>query len=204
MFTKRIVAGAFALACFTLSAPASAGYLGGAYNKNTLSDWDESVIQDGSVSNASAEDSDTGFRIMTGGQFSPNLGLEVGYLDMGKATAKGTSDGSVIWPAGPVSVSVGIKGFDFGLVGRLPTSNAFALLARVGVFKWDADLRASTSAGSGSDSDSGNDTFWGLGAEFGQGQLKFRGEWTRYKVDSDFGKDDITSLSLALVYYMPN
>ena len=205
MFTKRMVAGTLTLACFTLSAPASAGYLGAAFSKNTVSDWNEGFIQDGSLSNTSSEDSDTGFRVLGGGEFSPNLGFEVGYSDFGEATTKGTSDGSVFWAAGPVKGSAGVKGFDASLVGRLPTSESLSLLARLGVLKWDADFKATDSSGSLSDSDSGSDTFFGLGAEFGgKGPTKLRAEWTKYKIDSSAGDNDVTSLSLSLVYYMAN
>jgi len=195
---KRIGACAFVIAAGVMAGPANAGYFGLGVAQNTLEDWDESTFDDGSISNADAEDSDNGFRIFGGGAFSPNFGFELGYSDFGEATWEGTSDGTGgFWPAGPVGASVGLKGFDGSLVGTLPVSDAFALMARFGILVWDMEVDVDTSVGSGSDSDDGNDTFFGLGGELRTGDaIALRAEYTAYSIDDG----DMNSLSFSLVY----
>ncbi|HQQ69019.1 MAG TPA: outer membrane beta-barrel protein [Alicycliphilus sp.] len=66
------------------------------------------------------DDSDTAIRLYTGAYFHPNLGLELGYLDLGKARRMGGSTSA--------------RGLNFSLVGRLPVTTQLDLLGKVGTF----------------------------------------------------------------------
>ena len=193
------------LAALALAAPAAAvaeggGYVGLGLGQNTMQDWNGGDLNiDGSVSNTDADDSDTGFRILGGYEFNPNIAVEVGYIDLGEATADGTSDGSgFFWAPGPVSVSAEVDGFDLGIRGRLPLSESFGLSASIGMLMWDLSASLSDSSGTFSGSDDGNDVFFAAGADFRFGPgLGLRGEFARYALDDI----DMDSLSIALVYH---
>lgn len=198
MLIKRFVVSAAVIAAAALSGPASAGYFGLSIGQTTLEDWDASAIDDGSLSNTDAEDSDVGFRVMGGMDLTPNFAVELGYSDFGEATAEGDSDGSgLFWPAGPVEATVGLSGIDLALVGKMPVSPSFAIFAKFGMLKWELDVDVDTSAGSGSDSDDGNDTFFGVGGEFNATEsLAFRGDYTLYGIDDE----DMNTLMFSLIY----
>ena len=66
------------------------------------------------------DDSDTAIKLYTGAYFHPNLGLELGYLDLGKARRLGGSTSA--------------RGLNFSLVGRLPVTTQLDLLGKVGSF----------------------------------------------------------------------
>jgi hypothetical protein len=192
------------LAAWAIAAPAAAGsYVALTVGESTVQDWsaDDLAFDGSTISNASAEDSDTAFRVAMGFAASENLTFEVGYLDLGEATADGTSDGTgFFWTPGPVNVTAAIDGFDFGLVGRMPTSETFALVARIGVFMWELESSVEDSSGKLSGTDDGNDPYVGLGAEFSMSpSLALRGEFTRYSTDDV----DIDSLSLSAILRMP-
>lgn len=199
---KRIGACAIVIVAGVMSGPASAGYFGLSIAQNTVKDWDSSVIQDGSVSSMDIEDSDMGFRFVGGFELSPAFAFEVGYSDFGEVTADGYSDGNgFYWFQGPVSVEASADGFDLGLVGRMPVSESFSFIGRLGVLVWDVEGKEEDSSGSFSGSDDGNDVFFGLGGEFGgKGPLAVRAEFTRYSLDDS----DLDSLSLSVIYRTPN
>ncbi len=187
------------LAAWAISAPAAAGnYLAVTVGESTSKDWNDDVLDDGSaISNATVEDTDTAFRIAMGFAASENLTFEVGYVDLGEATADGTSDGTgVFWMPGPVNRTAAVDGYDFGFVGRMPMSETFALLARAGIFMWDVRSSFEDSGGSLSGSESGDDPFFGAGAEFDVSpSVSFRAEFVRYAVDDL----DVDSLSLSAI-----
>lgn len=202
MTMKRFSAGLIALAACMVSAEAAAAtYFGLSVGQSTLDDWDSSVIDDGSFGSISAEDSDVGFRIMGGNELNENFAIEFGYSDFGEATADGTSDGSgFFWAPGPVSGRASADGFDLGVVARAPTSESFALFARIGMLIWDSKYDLHDSGGNSiNGTDDGSDLFFGIGGEFKTtGALAMRGEFTKYSLDDS----DITAIAFSLIYRM--
>ena len=199
--TRQHLAHGFALlAAWAISAPAAAGtYVALSVGQSQVKDWnaDEQLADGSTISNASSEDTDNGFRIALGFGDNENLSFEVGYVDLGQATAEGDSDGTgFFWLAGPVSAKVGVEGLDIGLVGRIPASETFGFVARAGVFLWDVEVSATDSSGTFGGTDDGNDLFFGVGAEFhASPSISVRGEFTRYAVD----ESDIDNLALSVI-----
>src|SRR5689334_17289823 len=62
----------------------------------------------------SCDDTDTGWKLTGGYQFNKNFGAEIGYVDLGKASASGVLSGA------SVSASVKAKGWEVLGVGTLP------------------------------------------------------------------------------------
>jgi OmpA-OmpF porin, OOP family len=147
----------------------------------------------------STDDTDSGWKLFAGNQFSPNAAIEFGYLDLGEAKMSGIDSF-----LGVTSLSWEASGFDVAFVGFLPVGNTVNLLGKVGLFLWDMDVSASSSSlGSGSESDSGTDLMFGLGASFDIGKTAaVRIEWERFMDvgESDTGQSDIDLLSASLVF----
>jgi OmpA-like transmembrane domain len=187
-----------ALAACALSGPALAGnYMGVALSQNTVGDWDDvgPALDDGSFTSQRSEDTDSGFRVFGGAGDPGGLAFEIGYSDFGEATFKAQSNGCCLYPQGPVNVSAAASGLDLGVIGRAALSEGFALIGRVGVLAWKAELDAAVNGGADSDSQSGQDVFIGLGFEAGGPTLAVRLDYTRYSLDDS----DLDSLALSLV-----
>jgi hypothetical protein len=197
---KGVIARGSMLACLALmSGPAMAGYFGLSLGQNTIKDWDEvgPALDDGSFTSQTSDDSDTGFRVFGGFGSNENFSFEIGYSDFGEATFEAQSNGCCFYPAGPVKATASTTGIDLGGVGRAPISESVAIIGRLGLLLWEADVDATVSGGSGSESEDGNDVFFGVGLEFTTSPaMSLRAEFTRYSLDDL----DLDSLSLSLVF----
>lgn len=130
----------------------------------------------------SCDDDDVGFKIFGGFKVNQYFSAELGYVDLGEASASG--------PGG--SATAEVDGFQFAAVGTYPIEQ-FSLLGKVGFFSWDGEI----STTSGNFSDDGTDFMFGIGGAFHfTPQLSVRGEWERFDVDGD----DVDMFSASVVY----
>jgi len=121
-------------------------------------------------------ESTTAFRLGTGYRLLPWLGVEGAYVDLG--TIESTVD---IGTGTPQAIAASADGFEVTLTGRVPLGDAFALTAHAGMLWWTGD----TSIGSTVSSDSGNDSTWGIGAEYAFGPaIVATAGWRRYTIDN--------------------
>jgi len=201
VLAQRIAAGILAAAACAAPGEACAEttrvYLGFTFGETRLKDWDKSaIIDDGSFSAINVENSDNGFRVFGGYDFTDSFALEGGFSDLGGASASGTSNGCCFWPGGPVVASSHQTGMDLGFVGRLPLSQSFAVLGRAGVLFWKTHLQWDVIGGPFTFSDTGDDLFFGVGGQYEFSEtLALRGEFTRYSI----GDNDVDSISLTLI-----
>jgi len=140
---------------------------------------DTSVKVDDSSGNFDA--SATSFKVFAGWNFMKFLGVEGSYLDFGspKDTVGGTD------------VKIEPTGWDAFIVGKLPLGKRFDIFGKLGMVFWDTKTKVE---GAGSDSDSGNDTVWGLGATWHIGDhLGIRGEYEVFDIQNT---DDVTMWSV--------
>ncbi|MDH3513425.1 MAG: outer membrane beta-barrel protein [Gammaproteobacteria bacterium] len=179
--------GVFAITSLALSslAQAEGWYAGVGFGQSKVQDFFECDLD----ITCTADDTDTGWKLYLGNQFSPNAAVEFGYVDLGQQKISGTD--TVL---GTVSLDTEAKGFDVALVGFLPVGNQFNLLGKIGLFRWDADISASSTAfGSGSDSETGFELMFGFGASFDIAKtVAVRIEWERF---TDVGDEDVTGTS---------
>src|SRR5262245_41676616 len=117
---------------------------------------------------------DTSYKIYAGYQFFKFFGVEGSYLDFG----------SINDSSGGIDVTVDSTAWDAFAVGIIPFGEHFQIFGKFGWVFWDSDTKVS---GSGSDSDSGNDTAYGAGGEFIVGKRHVvLGEYDRYDIqDAD-------------------
>ena len=167
-------------AVLAISAPAAAQqsdagwYIGGSYGMTSFD------IDTAGITSPSLDDSDSGFKIFGGFQFTKNWGMEFGYVDFGKAGLAGSVFGI------PFTSDVGVTAFTFAGTGTLPLSENFALLGKVGLANWDAKVNVSTGIGAGSDSESGTDMFYGIGARYSFNKnLSVQVEFEQFETDAD-------------------
>lgn len=121
-------------------------------------------------------ESATAFRFGTGYRFLPWLGIAGAYVDLG--TIASTVD---IGTGSPIPVKASADGFEVILTGRVPLTDTLALTAHAGVLWWTGD----SNVGGIASSDSGDDSTWGVGAEYAFGpKFAVTGGWRRYTVDN--------------------
>lgn len=121
----------------------------------------------------SIDEKDSTFAISGGYMFNPNFGGEIGYRDLGEINATG--------PGG--SVTIGVTGFMLGGVGRFYVAERLSLVPRFGLYLWDVDASASNGF---SDSDSGSDIYFGIGADFQINKQVHLGlHFARFDIDGD-------------------
>ena len=128
------------------------------------------------VDGISIDESTTAFRFGTGYRFSSWIGISGSYVDLGSFAS------TVDFGTGtPQQFEASADGFELTLTGRIPLSDAFALTADLGVLWWTGD----TNIGGVSDSDSGNDATWGVGAEYAFGPtFMITADYRRFKLDN--------------------
>jgi opacity protein-like surface antigen len=163
---------------------------------------------DSGIALSNCKDSDTAWKIFGGYQFTPYLGLEVGYNDFGRIS----SDASVVVGGSTFAGNAKIEATAFELtgIGSLPLGHQFSLYGKLGVYyaetKSSADIRQTTApfaSASASASDNNTNLTFGFGARYDiMRNIAVRAEWQRFsKVGSDStGKGDIEVLAIGGLY----
>jgi hypothetical protein len=193
-------------ACLS-SAPALAvegdpsAYIDLSVGHSTVEHWNAAVLNfDGSVSNTKTQDTDAALRIAIGYGISDNFMVEFGHLDLGQATAQGTSDGSGLWAPGPVRLTAEVAGYDLGVIARMPTSENLSIVTRAGIFMWTLKSSVRDSSGGSSLDEGGSDAFLGIGLQLTLSDwVSFRADFTRYGA----GDLDINAASASVILRMP-
>lgn len=128
--------------------------------------------------------SDTGYKLVLGAQFTPNIGAELGYASLGtvKVSGNGTAD-------------VKGSGWFMDLVGTMPLSGDLSAFGKLGVFSG----KAKASGAGGTASDSGTDIKYGFGLSYAVSKsVDLRGEWERYRFNLSGDKGDVDLLSVGV------
>lgn len=133
------------------------------------------------------DDSDTAIKLYTGAYFHPNLGLELGYLDLGKARRIGGGTTA--------------RGLNLSLVGRLPVSTQLDLLGKVGTIYGRTNTHGF--GGFGVQPGKGD----GFGLSYGAGlrwaftpQWSAVLEWERYRLHFADSKSDVDTTTLGVQF----
>lgn len=176
------------------SAAATAQQAGGIYAGVSIgqSKFKEACSGSGGTG-VSCEDTDTAWRIFGGYEVNRNFAVELGYADLGQAKATATSGGFT------ATATAEATAWDLVAVGSWPISPNFSVYGKLGLFYGKVEGTAGgTGFGSSSQSDSGTDLTYGLGARFDfTRNLGARAEWQRY---NDVSGSDIDVMSIGVVY----
>lgn len=147
------------------------------------------------------DEKDTGYKLYGGYKFNRNFALEGGYFDLGKFGFTATTV-----PAGTLTGSIKLRGFNLDAVGILPITEKLSALGRVGINYAEAK---DTFSGTGAvnvlnPNPSKRDTNYkyGLGMQYDFTEsLGMRVEAERYRINDAVGnKGDVDLFSIGLVY----
>lgn len=158
----------FAVAALALAATASVQaadwYVGGSVGRS-----DYKIDTTGATT---ADTKDTGYKLFAGARLSPNLAVEGGYANLGKASAsQGTTSGSVKLDAVYLDA-----------VGILPLSPQWDLFGRLGVSSSNLKIAGTVGTTSATDSDRSVQAHYGIGGQFNVSKtLAVRAEWERFR-----------------------
>lgn len=137
------------------------------------------------------DDTDTATRIFGGYKFNRNFAFEVGYSDLGKASASIPAL-TEEWKA---------TTWDFVAVGILPINDQFSLLGKIGLTSWSVD---DTATGFATQSATGTDTTYALGVQYElNSQFGLRAEWQTFSSlgdDNTTGQSDVDVIGVSLLY----
>ena len=145
----------------------------------------------------SCDETDTGWKVYGGYQWTPNWGFELGYFDFGKATASATILGV------PATAHAEATGWQLVATGTLPITPQFDLFAKLGIHNSKVDVRASVPGVNVSASGSSTDLAWGLGAKWNYTRnVSMRIEYERFNDvgDSNTGRSDVDLLSIGAMF----
>lgn len=177
---KLLVVAVLALSGASAASQAAAQgfYLGGSVGK---SDFDDDNAIPDLITSGSVDGSDTGYKIFGGYQFNQNFGVELAWVDLGKASYSGTFFGFPV-----TGGSVETSGLNVSAVGILPLGSGFALFGKAGLFAWESKARDVTGGVPFSAKDDGTDLSLGVGVSYDVAKnFGIRAEWERFKAVGD-------------------
>lgn len=132
---------------------------------------------------ANCDDSDIAIGVFGGYQFHKYFGAELGYTDLGQASAPGAGDAKA-------------KGFELSGVGTFPITERFSIYGKLGFFRWDVD--ASGQSASGTDLTYAVGVQWNFTKRFG-----LRAQYQMYKDvgdDATTGTTDVDVIGIGVVF----
>ena len=167
---------------------ASGLYVGGSIGQTS---FDKDIAR-GLLTSGRVDTSDTGFKFFGGYQFNRNLGLELAYVDLGKASYSGFAG-----PDPVVGGKVEVTGFNLSAVGAWPVAANFDVFGKIGFLAWEDKASDVTGGVPFSDKIDGTDLSFGFGAAWHLTRnVRLRVEWERFRVDDT----DADLFSVGAVY----
>ncbi|MFP5440999.1 MAG: outer membrane beta-barrel protein [Gammaproteobacteria bacterium] len=193
---KRVAASAVALLLCSPAVAVEKGAYVGLSVISTEVDIAADDFNDGSFVAAADDNTATGFKLRGGYNFNPYVGVELDWIDGSEVSFDAVSDGTVIYPPGPLAIDLELSGISAGLNGYLPFGETVHGIGRVGFFRWNTDISVDTAFFSASDSADDTDMFFGLGVGVEAGPLVIEVGWSRYALDDV----DADTLDVGLLY----
>jgi OOP family OmpA-OmpF porin len=191
MKARRLLAAAvLGLGALVAASQASAQgfYIGGSLGQ---SDADDGTVIPDLITSGTVDGSDSGFKFFGGYQFNQNLGLEIAYVDLGKATYSGTFGGAPV-----TGGSVDTTGLNTSVVGTVPVNPSFSVFGKIGLFAWEKKARDITGGVPFSGTQDDVDVSFGFGAAYHLNRnLSIRAEWEQFEA-----VDSISLLSIGVAY----
>lgn len=160
-------------------------YLGGSIGQSSMD------LEDcGGV--VSCDDKDTAWRILGGYQINRNFAVELGYHQLGEASAS--------FPGGRVDFEA--NAIELVGIGALPLANNFAVYAKAGFYWGETKATGSNALGSVDEKESNTDLTYGVGAQYNfNPKFGIRAEWQRYANmgGEETGESDVDVLSIGVI-----
>lgn len=151
---------------------------------------------------SSTEDSRTAWQLYLGYNYTPNWGVEFGYVDLGKVktsfSGTATDIDTFLISASDIHPQTA-QGWQMSGVYRYPLQESLNLKARLGGFAWGSDYTLSTPTVSRNVSSYGNSVVAGVGVEYEVwGNIVTNLDYDRYSIDGE----SISVLSVGISYIL--
>ena len=170
-------------------ASAQGFYVGGAFGSTDAGEGN--AIPD-LITSGAVDGKGSGFKFYGGYAFTPNVAVEMAFVDLGRLKYSGSFVGAPV-----TNGRVDTSGLNSSVVGTLPLGSGFSLFAKAGLFAWTAEARDITNGFPFSGTDSGAGLSVGVGGEFHVTRnLGLRAEWESFDAN-----DTISMVSLGLAYH---
>jgi OOP family OmpA-OmpF porin len=197
----------------TVAAPAFGGdtYVVGGIGRSTSDlskgQFDSAVTSVGAaITSSSLRRNGTAYKAQAGYQFNPNIAIEGGYVDLGKAAY------SANFAGGSANIDVKTTGLNIAAVGTHPINDTFSAFGKLGLM--NAKTATSLTGGGGGGGNSVASTRktnfnWGFGGAYTiSKQLDVRVEYEKFYTDTvkiptttvTIGKAGVSLLSTDFVY----
>lgn len=168
--------------------PAAGFYVGGSVGQ---SNFDKEIVRE-LITSGTVDTSDTGFKVFGGYQFNRNVGLEVAYVDLGKASYSGFAG-----PDPVIGGKVEVTGVNLSAIGAWPVAPNLDVFGKIGFLSWEDKASDVTGGVPFSDKIEGTDLSFGFGAAWHLTRnVRLRVEWERFRVDDT----DADLFSVGAVY----
>lgn len=146
------------------------------------------------LTGVSCDNSDTAWRFFGGYRFSRNGALELGYANLGAASASGAAGASARYE---------VTAWDLSGTLSAPMSPMFAFFGKLGLYHADVDSRGTIPPFTTANSKKNSGLTYGLGAQFSFTRtLAARAEYQIYSAvgDSTTREDDLGVFSAGIVW----
>ncbi len=166
---------------------AALGFAGSAAAQSNLSSWyaggtvGQAELKDACQGLGGCDEKDTALRILGGYQYNRNFAAEIGYHDLGEASAPAGATEAAAWEL------VGI--------GALPLGNQFSAYGKLGVYRGELEALGAEETNS--------DLTYGLGLQYDITRaVGVRGEWQRYSKmgGGAVAETDVDVLNVGVAY----
>jgi OOP family OmpA-OmpF porin len=162
------------------------GYVGASVGQAKAKSFCDGFVGSG------CDDKDTAWKVFGGYNFHRHFGVELGYTDLGDATAT----------VGATTFKFETKGIELTAVGIWPINERFSLFGKAGVYRWDLDVSAT--AGLVDIDENGTNFTYGFGLHYYfRPNIAIRAEWQKYKhvgESSTTGRSDLNMISAGVVF----
>lgn len=165
------------IGAFVLAAPAvssaqgvqeRAWYVGGSVGRTTFDKTCDEVL-------IGCDKTDSGGKLFIGRQFSRNLAIEGGYVNLGAAKANGTIAGV------PATFDRDANAWDLSAIILVPLGERLSLLGKLGFARSEAKLKGTVAGGPVDASEKRSTYTYGAGAQYSIGRsFALRAEFQRY------------------------
>lgn len=152
----------------------------------------------------SKDETSTAWKVFGGYQINRYMGVEAGYVDLGKASFNGRL--SVAEPPFPVGTATSgdfdSNAFFLTAVGAYPVTTQFSVLAKLGVSRAETDARVTLGGLSASTTGRTTQATYGLGVRFDINKsFAVRGEWDRFRVGGGIlDKENVDVFSINAIF----
>ena len=139
----------------------------------------------------SCDDKDTAWKILGGYQFNRHFAVELGYTDLGEASASGFG----------VNAAIEATAFEVVAVGIVPIADKFSVVRQARHVSGRHRIRPATWAVN--ESETNNDLTFGFGVRYDfTKNLGVRAEWQKYQDvgGGEIGETDVDVISIGVIW----